>query len=111
MVAVHRHSVSCVDSLAAFFTECFLDLPVVVWLTPAVAWALRPVARIPVDGVRKVSQHLLELLKSVTGLLRGGPLCGDLLVGAIAWGAEGEAFNFIAERLGVELSLAMAVGA
>jgi len=136
-----RHGVSYVHSLAAFFTERFLDVSAVVLLTAAVAWAfpltrwpifalaailiavlpvvhhaglqawaLRLVARIPFDRIRKVSHHLLELLKSASVLLRGGTLYGGLLVGAIAWGAEGVAFWFIAERLGVELSLAMAVG-
>jgi uncharacterized protein (TIRG00374 family) len=53
---------------------------------------------------------LLDLLRSASTLLKSGPLYAGLVLGLIAWGAEGIAFHVILEALYINTSLLLAVG-
>jgi uncharacterized membrane protein YbhN (UPF0104 family) len=136
-----RHGVAYVDSLAAFFTERFMDLvamallalsaamafpsyrwPVVVVAVSVVAafplvhstslhaFADRQCGKLPWARLQSFGLRLLELLRSSSKLLRWGPMYGGLVLGLVAWGAEGVAFYVILESLGVEASIGLAVG-
>lgn len=54
--------------------------------------------------------HFLELVQHSLDLMRRRLLLGALVMGIIAWGAEGVAFYYILEFLGVEIDLSVAIG-
>jgi glycosyltransferase 2 family protein len=65
---------------------------------------------LPTSRLRLVAAHLTELLRSSSGLLKARPLHSGLLLGLLAWGAEGIAFWVILESLGIHFPVALAVG-
>ena len=136
-----RHGMAWVDSLAAFFTERFVDLVAMVLLAlvaalafPQYQWPVigvtavvivflplvhatsvqqfieRRFQALPSEKIRTAGTRLVELLRSASALLRSGPLYAGLALGLAAWGAEGIAFHVILEALGIETSIALAVG-
>ncbi len=136
-----RHGMAWVDSLAAFFTERFVDLVAMVLLALAAALAFpqyqwpvivvtalvivflpavhaqsvqgfieRRFEKLPSAKIRTAGARLMELLRSASSLLRSGPLYAGLLLGIVAWGAEGIAFHVILDALGIETSVVLAVG-
>ncbi len=136
-----RHGVAYTDSLAAFFTERFIDVITMVLLSlfaavafPDFRWPVILVAcffvgslplihsmkmhrlldqlrlRIPSERIKSLGGRLLVLLRSAAALLTAGPLYSGLLLGLLAWGAEGVAFYIILETLEISSSLGMAVG-
>jgi uncharacterized protein (TIRG00374 family) len=136
-----RHGVAYVHSLAAFFTERFVDLVAMVLLAlvaalafPGHKWPLlvitvliiatlplihaksfhalldRQLEKLRSDKIRSIGKRLLEMLSSASMLLRSGPLFTGVVLGLVAWGAEGVAFHLILESLGVNTSIGLAVG-
>lgn len=60
--------------------------------------------------LRELLGQLLRLLQAASDLLKSGPLYGGLILGFVAWGAEGVAFYLILIALDVPTSIALAVG-
>ena len=54
--------------------------------------------------------HFLELVHHSLDLMKRRFLLGALVMGIIAWGAEGIAFFYILELLGADISLSIAIG-
>jgi len=62
------------------------------------------------EKLRALGAQLLKLLASSAGLLRAGPLYGGLLLGLLAWAAEGYALYIVLDYLGVEMAVSLAAG-
>lgn len=60
--------------------------------------------------LHKTAETLQNFLLSSVALLKGKLLFGGLMIGIVAWAAEGVAFYLILQYLGVESSLWLAVG-
>lgn len=73
-------------------------------------WFVKLIQRIKHDKVRKVSHHLVDLLRSASTLMRSGPLYIGLSVGIVAWAAEGVGLWVILDRMGVEMTVMLAIG-
>lgn len=58
----------------------------------------------------QAAAHLLELLRAAAPLLRSGPLYIGLVLGVVAWGAEGIALYVVLERMGVSFDMVLAAG-
>ncbi len=56
-----------------------------------------------------ITGHLLEMIKSSAMLLKNKYLYGGLLLGVIAWGAEGYAFYLILNYLNIEAPVFLAI--
>jgi uncharacterized protein (TIRG00374 family) len=54
--------------------------------------------------------HLLSMQHTAASLLRSGPLYYGLVLGAVAWAAEGYALYIVLDRLGAEINLFLAAG-
>jgi uncharacterized protein (TIRG00374 family) len=59
---------------------------------------------------RSVGEHLLSMLRSSADLLRSGPLYIGLLLGLLAWAAEGYGLYIVLERMGATTPLYLAAG-
>jgi uncharacterized protein (TIRG00374 family) len=59
---------------------------------------------------RSMGEHLLSLLRSSADLLRSGPLYLGLLLGLLAWAAEGYGLYFILDRMGATTPFYLAAG-
>ena len=94
----------------AFLTLALIAVLPIIHYAPLQKWFTAQVARIRHDKVRKVSHHLVDLLRSASRLMRSKPLYIGLSIGVVAWGAEGIGLWVILDRLGVEISVMMAVG-
>jgi uncharacterized protein (TIRG00374 family) len=136
-----RHGMGYVESLAALFTERFVDLVAMVLLAviaalafPGYEWPVlivtaivlillplihatgvhtqleRLLQRFTSERIRMLGDHFLQLLRSASSLLKSGPLYTGVLLGLVAWGAEGVALYLILEALGVGSSVVLAVG-
>lgn len=127
-------------SLAALFAERLLDLLAMILLAalavpqaggqghlllvpmllvPAVLLAVRhpalPDSLLARAGKRcgrlaGAAADMADLLASSRQLLHGRILLGGLLLSVISWGAEGVALYWIAQALGIDISLSAAVG-
>jgi glycosyltransferase 2 family protein len=62
------------------------------------------------ERLRAAGGHLLELMRSSAGLLRSGPLYLGLLLGLVAWFAEGYALYVVLQRLGQETPVMLVAG-
>jgi len=60
--------------------------------------------------IRSLGEHLLSMLRSSADLLRSGPLYIGLLLGLLAWAAEGYGLYFLLERMGADTPLYLAAG-
>jgi uncharacterized protein (TIRG00374 family) len=60
--------------------------------------------------LRSLGEHLLELLKTSSDLLRSGPLYAGLFLGLLAWAAEGLALYVVLDRMGADTTLLLAAG-
>jgi uncharacterized protein (TIRG00374 family) len=60
--------------------------------------------------LRSLGEHLLNMLRTSSDLLRSGPLYTGLILGLIAWGAEGYALYVVLERMGAETPRYLAAG-
>ena len=60
--------------------------------------------------LRSVGEHLLNMLQSSADLLRSGPLYIGLLLGLLAWAAEGYGLYIVLERMGAATPLYLAAG-
>ncbi len=110
-----------VASLAAF---AFDDMRWIMGLTLIGAVALVPLMhsqllyrllanirdRFRSERLRKFGSHLLSMLQTSSSLLRSGPLYYGLLLGLIAWAAEGYALYVVLERLGADTDIWLATG-
>lgn len=134
-----RLGVDYSQSLAAFFSERFLDLVAIAALATLVlidfpgyaAWAAVPLSlcavalvlaqrphlltrmlprRRRVEGPPRVVRKLLEAWRAALALFRTRPLCVGLALGLLAWGAEGVGLYLVSVALGEPLSLPLAVG-
>jgi uncharacterized protein (TIRG00374 family) len=54
--------------------------------------------------------HVLSMQHTAASLLRSGPLYYGFLLGGVAWAAEGYALYVVLDRLGADVSLALAAG-
>jgi len=135
---LHQHGVTYAQSLAALFVERLLDVlamsllallillarPDYAWLV-AVAWVLtlglgwlvtRPwlpeKLRVWGQGHRYGHQfgQLARLLDSAAVLLRPGYLLFGLSLGVLSWGLEGLSLYWIAQAVGVGVSLETGIG-
>jgi uncharacterized protein (TIRG00374 family) len=62
------------------------------------------------EKLRTLGAHMLELLESSAVLLRAGPLYAGLVLGLLAWAAEGYALYVVLDYLGVEMAVLLAAG-
>jgi len=62
------------------------------------------------EKLQNMGSHLLSLLQTSASLLRSGPLYYGLLLGLIAWAAEGYALFVVLDRMGVEIGILLATG-
>jgi uncharacterized protein (TIRG00374 family) len=62
------------------------------------------------DKLQSLVQRLLFLLNASASLLRSRLFYGGLVIGVLAWGAEGIGFYLILEYLGMPTSLLVAIG-
>jgi glycosyltransferase 2 family protein len=60
--------------------------------------------------VKTVGGHVIDLLQAVRSLLKSGPLLAGLILGLIAWGAEGFVLHIILAALGADIGWPVAVG-
>jgi uncharacterized protein (TIRG00374 family) len=60
--------------------------------------------------LRSIGEKLLGLLRTSADLLRSGPLYAGLLLGLLAWVAEGVAFYVVLDRMGADTPLILAAG-
>lgn len=139
-VYLARRRVPFAHTVAAMFAERLLDLLAVIALsvlailsfTNYAYWTLLPLVGLaallmvmhnrrllqaaerrvesPSGLVARVGQVFVQAWKRAFVLLSWKPLLGGLVIGCIAWGAEGVAVYLIAERLGLELAVTLAVG-
>jgi len=77
------------------------------WLKDLIAAASERIAAI---RLQSVATHLLQLLASSGTLLRATNLYGGLLLGVLAWAAEGMALYVVVQLLGFDISVPLAVG-
>ena len=110
-----------VASLAVF---AFEDMRWIVALVLIAAIALVPLMhsqalRRYLDGLRlrfrserlrDIGGHLVSMLQTSASLLRSGPLYYGLLLGLIAWAAEGYALYVVLDRLGADTDIWYATG-
>jgi uncharacterized protein (TIRG00374 family) len=62
------------------------------------------------ERFRKMGEHFMTLLATSANLLRSGPLYAGMLIGLVAWMAEGIALYIVLERMGAETPLLLAAG-
>jgi uncharacterized protein (TIRG00374 family) len=60
--------------------------------------------------LRTIGENLLSMLRTSADLLRSGTLYAGLLLGLLAWAAEGVAFYVVLERMGADTPLILAAG-
>jgi uncharacterized protein (TIRG00374 family) len=86
-----------------------LLLPAVrsAWLKQVIASVAERVASV---RLQVLAAHLLQLLTSSGRLLRAGNLYAGLLLGVLAWAAEGLALYVVVQMLGFDISVPLAVG-
>jgi len=60
--------------------------------------------------LRDLGGHLVSMLQTSSSLLRSGPLYYGLLLGLIAWAAEGYALYVVLDRLGADADIWYATG-
>ncbi|MCG8317481.1 MAG: flippase-like domain-containing protein [Pseudomonadales bacterium] len=134
-----RHGVSFNQSISTLFVERLMDLLTIVILSVLAAYYFEDYriflvatlviifAALPVIHNKrvlgffetKVSElpgkwgkaggHLINLLESSAMLLKNRQLYGGMLIGIVAWGAEGVGFWYTLELLGQDVELLMAV--
>jgi len=134
-----RHGISYNNTISTFFVERFQDLLAIVLLSTAAAllfkgygilvgvsavvvFASLPVlhsqlvinrltqlsSRLP-DKFARLTQHVIDLLQSSAVLLKNKELLGGIVLGILAWGAEGIGFWFLLSKLGQDVNLVAAV--
>lgn len=134
-----RHGVAFNQSISTLFVERLMDLLTIVILsvlaayyfedyrvflviTIAIIFAFLPLIhsqRVLVTLETKVKQfkgkwatageHFVKLLESSAMLLKNRQLYGGMLIGIVAWGAEGVGFWYTLHVLGQDVELMMAV--
>jgi uncharacterized protein (TIRG00374 family) len=62
------------------------------------------------ERLREMGGHLLAMMRSSADLLHSGPLYLGLLLGLLAWFAEGFALYIVLDRLGADTPLYLAAG-
>lgn len=78
---------------------------------PAVlALTRRLLDRLPGSRLRAAGTQIAAFQQDVTALVRGQLLLGGLVLGLVAWGAEGLGLYLVADALGLELGLWSAIG-
>jgi uncharacterized protein (TIRG00374 family) len=134
-----RFNVNYADSIAAFFVERLVDIVSMVLLSLLAAYMfdewrwliavlsvvlilLLPVIRshwlaeviealaARSEKMRAMAGHLLQLLRSSRVLLSSVNLYGGLIIGVLAWAAEGLALYIVIQMLGFDISVPLAVG-
>lgn len=137
---LREHRVPYADSIAALFVERLLDLMAIALLAclfvlnqpaywpvlvaaamttlglmlvigrPAVTRLLERIAARRDGRIARTLTGLADLLRASRQLLSPALLSGGLLLGLVAWGAEGVGLYWICEGLGIDLNLATAAG-
>jgi glycosyltransferase 2 family protein len=77
------------------------------WLRDLIASASDRIASVRMQAA---AVHLLQLLAASGTLLRATNLYGGLLLGVLAWAAEGMALYVVVQMLGFDISVPLAVG-
>lgn len=136
-IFLKQHGVSYPQSLSMFFVERLSDLLATLILGALVLWHFdryQHWVTVPVIGVvilltlvqqqqwiaylqtwltQKVSprfEHVFDLILHSQLLLKSRFLYGGLLLGLLAWGAEGIGFYYILQIVGVDSSVFLAMG-
>ncbi|MGI9291806.1 MAG: lysylphosphatidylglycerol synthase transmembrane domain-containing protein [Gammaproteobacteria bacterium] len=139
-VYLKPYGVGYVESLSAFFVERLVDMLAMIvvaslaayafedyrwliWLTFVVTFACLPLIHSRRfhdfldrrrqsfgDRLRKLGGQFLNLLTTSSGLLRSGPLYSGLMIGLVAWFAEGVALYIVLDRMGADTPLFLAAG-
>ncbi|MGH8561559.1 MAG: lysylphosphatidylglycerol synthase transmembrane domain-containing protein, partial [Nevskiales bacterium] len=85
----------------------------VTWLLNAavpVIWARRLEIRMHVRQLGQLLRHIADMLEASTILRRNRSFTLGVVVGLLAWGAEGLALYFIIHWLGADIGLLLALG-
>ncbi|RMH62039.1 MAG: UPF0104 family protein [Zetaproteobacteria bacterium] len=134
---LHRHGVRYTASIAALFAERILDMLVMVLLStlallffPEYRWlflltalivvvfmfALRHVGRLRRQGdadsasrLRRALHHALNMMEMSGALMRGPLLPISIVLGLLAWGAEGLGFALLVPFVGGEIDVAAGI--
>jgi len=139
-VYLARLGVPYPHSLAAFFAERFLDLLAIALLSMLVLvafsgyvwWVIAPIAALallliairqrrlltamqrryaaPEGRIQSLIASAVKAWDQAFALMANRPLYAGLAIGLVAWAAEGVSLFVIAHGLGIELSLATAIG-
>ncbi len=134
-----RFNVNYTDSIAAFFVERLVDVVSMVllsllaaymfdewrWLIAVVSvllilllplvrsrWLAVVIERVAAGSkkMQAMAGHVLQLLRSSRVLLSSANLYGGLIIGVLAWAAEGLALYIVVQMLGFDISVPLAVG-
>ncbi len=62
------------------------------------------------ERLKSMGEHLLELLRTSADLLKSAPLYAGLLLGLVAWFAEGLGLYIVLERMGADIPLLVVAG-
>jgi uncharacterized protein (TIRG00374 family) len=73
-------------------------------------WLAERIAALASARVKTLGEHVIDLLQAVRSLLKSGPLLVGLLLGLIAWGAEGIVLHVILVALSADIGWPVAVG-
>lgn len=134
-----QHGISYSNTLSTFFVERFQDLLTIILMSTAAAvlfegyrylilisgaivfaslpllhsenvlsGLIRLSAKLP-KQIESIMRHLVELLETSAVLLKNKELFGGLLLGIVAWAAEGVAFWYLLAVLGQEVNVLTAV--
>lgn len=135
-----RHDISYSNTISTFFVERFQDMlsilmlaslatllfdgySLVVWLTALLVVSILPMMhstwalnfaesfskKFP-EKITKITGHLLELVRSSALLLKNRELVGGMIIGLIAWLAEGIGFWYLLTLLDQDVGMMAAVG-
>ena len=75
---------------------------------PFLNFIARTGERLP-EKFSRLTNHLMELIRSSLNLLKNKYLYGGLIIGVIAWGAEGTAFYYTLNSLDIDASIFLAI--
>ncbi len=134
-----RHGVPFKQSISSLFVERLMDLltivilsvlaayyfedyQIFVFVTMAIIFGALPVVHSkkiltflehrlqkPGGKIARAGEHLIQMLESSAMLLKNRQLYGGLIIGLIAWGAEGVGFWYTLKILGQDVDLLMAI--
>jgi len=109
-------SLLCVFAFSQYRFPIALIIFVVVGVLVAIrserlqSWLAAKIAALASARIKTLGGHFIDLLQAVQALLRSYPLAVGLVLGLIAWGAEGFVLAMILAALGADVGWPVAVG-